>query len=130
MVLPIVGLTIEAINSGNSAVLRFGAGRIKPSFSNYYLSLAKSQAAVPADDILFPHHRQYLFVAGYAGRDFRCEVSDILFISFRGRQIAGYMPPLFPTQIFSDRLYAETGFLHFGLCFGRLWTVGFQSLLF
>jgi len=33
-----------------------------PSFSSYYLSLAKSQAAVPADGILFPHHRQYLSV--------------------------------------------------------------------
>jgi len=44
-----VGLDGRAISSGNSAVLRFGACRIKPSFSSYYLSLAKSQAAVPAD---------------------------------------------------------------------------------
>lgn len=32
-VLPIVGLDIGAISSGNSAVLRFGARRIKPIVS-------------------------------------------------------------------------------------------------
>jgi hypothetical protein len=47
LVLPIVGLDIGAFSSGNSAVLRFGARRIKPSFSSYYLTLSKSQAAVP-----------------------------------------------------------------------------------
>jgi hypothetical protein len=34
LVLPIVGLDIGAISSGNSVVLRFGARRIKPSFSS------------------------------------------------------------------------------------------------
>jgi hypothetical protein len=32
LVLPIVGLEIGTISSGNSAVLWFGARRIKPSF--------------------------------------------------------------------------------------------------
>ena len=64
LVLPIMGLDLGAISSGNSAVLRFGARRIKPSFSSYYLTLSKSPAAVPADGILFPHHRQYLLVSG------------------------------------------------------------------
>ena len=69
MVLPIVGLDIGAISSGNSALLRFGARRIKPSFSSYYLTLSKSQAAVPADGILFPHHRQYLPVSRHFIKD-------------------------------------------------------------
>ena len=60
LVLPIVGLDIETISSGNSVVLWFGAGRTKPNFSSYYLTLAKSQAAVPADEYKIPHHRQYL----------------------------------------------------------------------
>ena len=46
-----------------------GLARIKPSpdsyRDSYYLSLEKSQAAVPADGILFPHHRQYLSDACY-----------------------------------------------------------------
>ena len=62
LVLPTVGLDIGTISSGNSAVLQFGARRIKPSFSFYYLTLSKSQAVVPADGILIPHHRQYLNV--------------------------------------------------------------------
>lgn len=45
-VLLIVGLDFETIKSGNSVVLRFGARRIKPSFSSQYLILSKGRAAV------------------------------------------------------------------------------------
>jgi hypothetical protein len=41
-----VGLDIGTISSGNSVVLRFGAGGTKLNFSSYYLTLSKSQAAV------------------------------------------------------------------------------------
>jgi hypothetical protein len=51
LVLPIVGLDNETISSGNSVVLGFGARRTKPSFCTFYLSLAKSQAAVPGGRI-------------------------------------------------------------------------------
>jgi hypothetical protein len=51
LVLPIVGLDIRAISSGNSAVLWFGACRIKPNFISYYLTLSESQAAVPGGRI-------------------------------------------------------------------------------
>ena len=33
LVLPIAGLDIETISSGNPVVLRFGAGQTKPNFS-------------------------------------------------------------------------------------------------
>jgi hypothetical protein len=46
LVLSIVGLDIGTISSDNSAVLWFGAWRLKPSFSCLYLTLSKSQAAV------------------------------------------------------------------------------------
>jgi hypothetical protein len=46
-VLPLVGPDIVTIGSGNSAVLQFGAGRIKLNFRSQYLTLSKSQAAVP-----------------------------------------------------------------------------------
>ena len=71
LVLPIVGLDIVNISSGNSGVLRLRAGRTKRNLSSYYLSLAKSQAAVPADEFQIPNHRHALFVSGNAMPDIR-----------------------------------------------------------
>jgi len=52
--------------TANVGIASSGAGRIKPSFSSYYLTLSKSHAAVPADEYKIPYHRQYLAVVRHA----------------------------------------------------------------
>ena len=64
------------------------------------------------------------------GSGLLCEVSDILSISFRGKQITGYIVAIFSDTVFFGLTFSETGGFAFGLCLSRHWTESFQPVLF
>jgi hypothetical protein len=62
LVLPIVGLDIGAIGSGNSIVLWFRLDEYSPALVLIIYLYQKARQRFRADEYKIPHHRQYLLV--------------------------------------------------------------------